>query len=131
VTWLDWPARSTLHLCQVVADLTRKQVHLQVIDRHIDTSDATGRLLFHMLGAMARFETEIRAERQMDGIRKARERGVGFGRKRKLTMPQVTQPRHRRKYAALIKTLMKDYGLSKASVYRYLSETFSSSAKTV
>jgi DNA invertase Pin-like site-specific DNA recombinase len=81
VTWLDWPARSTLHLCQVVADLARKQVHLQVLDWHIDTSDATGRLVFHMPGAMARFETEIRAERQMDGTRKARERGVGFGRK--------------------------------------------------
>jgi DNA invertase Pin-like site-specific DNA recombinase len=131
VTRLDRLARSTLHLCQVVADLARKQVHLQVLDQHIDTSDATGRLVFHMLGAIAQFETEIRAERQMDGIRKARERGVDFGRKRKLTMPQVTQLRHRRMHGALIKTLMKDYGLSKASVYRYLSETSSSSAKTV
>jgi DNA invertase Pin-like site-specific DNA recombinase len=131
VTRLDRLARSTLHLCQVVADLARKQVHLQVLDQHIDTSDATGRLVFHMLGAIAQFETEIRAERQMDGIRKARERGVDFGRKRKLTMLQVTQLRHRRKHGALIKTLMNDYGLSKASVYRYLSETSSSSAKTV
>ena len=46
-------------------------------------------------------------------------------------MPQLTQLRHRRKHGALIKTLMKDYGLSKASVYRYLSETSPSSAKTV
>jgi DNA invertase Pin-like site-specific DNA recombinase len=37
-----------------------------------------------MLGAIAQFETEIRAGRQMDGIQKAKERGVHFGRKKKL-----------------------------------------------
>ena len=121
VTRLDRLARSTLHLCQIAAVLERKQVHLQVLDQHIDTSDATGRLLFNMLGAIAQFETEIRAERQMDGIRKARERGVSFGRKQKLTTQQVTELRHRREQGTLIKTLMHDYRLSKASVYRYLA----------
>ena len=62
VTRLDRLARSTLHLCQIAAELARKQVHLQVLDQHLDTSDATGRLLFHMLGAIAQFETELRAE---------------------------------------------------------------------
>ena len=85
VTRLDRLARSTLHLCQIAVDLHRKQVHLQVLDQHIDTSDATGRLLFNMLGAIAQFETELRAERQMDGIRKARERGVPLGRQKRLT----------------------------------------------
>jgi len=41
-----------------------------VLDQQINTNDATGRLLFNMLGAIAQFETEIRAERQMDGIKK-------------------------------------------------------------
>src|SRR5215468_55560 len=86
---LDKLARSTLHLCQIAETLARKQVHLQVLDQHIDTSDATGRLLFHMLGAIAQFETELRAERQMDGITKARERGVPLGRQKRLT-PQQT-----------------------------------------
>jgi DNA invertase Pin-like site-specific DNA recombinase len=80
VTRLDRLARSTLHLGQIAAELDRRQVHLQVLDQHIDTSDATGRLLFHMLGAIAQFETGLRAERQMDGIRKARTWGVRFGR---------------------------------------------------
>jgi hypothetical protein len=47
---------------------------------------------------------------------------VDFGRNRKLTMPQVTELRQRRMHGALIKTLMDDYGLSKASVYCYLSD---------
>ena len=50
-----------------------------------------GRLLFNMLGAIGQFETEIRAERQMDGIAKAKERGVPFGRKRKITQRQIEE----------------------------------------
>ena len=72
ITRLDRLARSTLHLCQIAVGLERKQVNLQVLDQNIDTSDATGRLLFNMLGAIGQFETEIRAERQMDGIQKAK-----------------------------------------------------------
>jgi DNA invertase Pin-like site-specific DNA recombinase len=123
VTRLDRLARSTLHLCQIAANLERKQVNLQVLDQNINTHSATGRLLFNMLGAIAQFETEIRAERQMDGIQKAKERGVPFGRKKNLTVQQVAELWDRRDQGALIKTLMKDYGLSKASVYRYLGST--------
>jgi DNA invertase Pin-like site-specific DNA recombinase len=77
-------ARSTLHLCKIADELQRKKVNLHVLDQNIDTSDATGRLLFNMLGAIGQFETEIRAERQMDGIQKAKEKGVKFGRKKSL-----------------------------------------------
>ena len=122
VTRLDRLARSTLHLCQIAEILKQKQVNLQVLDQNINTSNATGRLLFNMLGAIAQFETEIRAERQMDGINKAKERGVAFGRKRKMTQEQIKELRERRKEGVLIKTLMADYNLSKASVYRYLNQ---------
>jgi DNA invertase Pin-like site-specific DNA recombinase len=120
VTRLDRLARSTLHLCQIADELARKRVHLQVLDQHLDTSDATGRLLFNMLGAIGQFETEIRAERQMDGIQKAKARGVRFGPKKKLAPVQIAELHRRRAQGTLIKTLMHDYGLSKVSVYRYL-----------
>jgi DNA invertase Pin-like site-specific DNA recombinase len=129
VTRLDRLARSTLHLCQIADELERKGVHLQVIDQNIDTSDATGRLLFNMLGAIAQFETEIRAERQMDGIQKAKARGVQFGAQRKLTDEQFAEMRQRREQGELIKTLMADYGISKATVYRYLSRDSSFEAR--
>lgn len=122
VTRLDRLARSTLHLCQIAAKLERKQINLQVLDQNIDTNDATGRLLFNMLGAIAQFETEIRAERQMDGIQKAKERGVKFGKSKKLNQKQIAELQSRRKEGVLIKILMKDYDLSKSSVYRYLNE---------
>lgn len=122
VTRLDRLARSTLHLCQVAAELERKQVALQVLDQNINTNDATGRLLFNMLAAIAQFETEIRAERQMDGIQKAKERGVKVGQRKKLNQQQIAELKGRRKEGVLIKTLMKDYGISKASVYRFLNQ---------
>ncbi|MCB0211754.1 MAG: recombinase family protein [Candidatus Competibacteraceae bacterium] len=123
ITRLDRLARSTLHLCQIAVGLERKQVNLQVLDQNIDTSDATGRLLFNMLGAIGQFETEIRAERQMDGIQKAKQRGIHFGRKKSLSGQQISELQQKRKQGVLIKTLMQDYSLSKASVYRYLHAT--------
>ncbi len=85
ITRLDRLARSTLHLCQIAETLKEKGVDLQVLDQSINTADATGRLLFNMLGAIGQFETEIRAERQMEGIHKAKQRGVIFGRQKKLS----------------------------------------------
>jgi DNA invertase Pin-like site-specific DNA recombinase len=120
VTRLDRLARSTLHLCQIADELRCKEVELQVIDQNINTADATGRLLFNMLGAINQFETEIRAERQTDGINKAKENGVKFGATKKLTDEQIKEMREKRKAGVLIKNLMDQYKLSKASVYRYL-----------
>ena len=121
VTRLDRLARSTFDLCKIAHDLEQKKVDLKVLDQGIDTSDATGRLLFNMLGAIAQFETEIRSERQMEGILKAKERGIVFGRQAVLSDNQITQLRERRESGEMIKTLMKDYHLSKSSIYRYLN----------
>jgi DNA invertase Pin-like site-specific DNA recombinase len=112
ITRLDRLARSTLHLCQIADTLTLKKVDLQVIDQNINTSDATGRLLFNMLGAIAQFVNEIRAERQHDGITKAR----------KLSKDALSRLKEQRAEGTLIKDLMKAYDLSKASIYRLMKE---------
>ncbi|MCB0486601.1 MAG: recombinase family protein [Flavobacteriaceae bacterium] len=122
VTRLDRLARSTLHLCQLAKELERKGVNLLVLDQSIDTGSATGRLLFNMLGAIGQFETEIRAERQRDGIEKAKQKGVRFGKKKALTDTDVKELRKKRKSGVLIRELMKEYGISKVSVYRYLKK---------
>ena len=122
VTRIDRLARSTLHLCQIAETLREKGVDLVVLDQNINTSDATGRLLFNMLGAIGQFETEIRAERQMDGIKKAKDRGVQFGKRPALSEGQIAELRERREAGTLIKDLMAHYNLSKATIYRYLSE---------
>ena len=120
VTRLDRLARSTLHLCQISEILTTKKVNLKVIDQSIDTNDATGRLLFNMLGAIGQFETEIRKERQIEGIAKAKNKGVYSGRKNKLDEVKIVELKQKRQDGVLIKDLMKEFNISKASVYRYL-----------
>lgn len=122
ITRLDRLARSTLHLCQIAAVLEHKGVALKVLDQHIDISDATGRLLFNMLSAIAQFETELRAERQREGIRNALARGVRFGRKHALTPADIQMLAQQRAAGVLIKDLMAQYHLSKAAIYRYLAQ---------
>jgi DNA invertase Pin-like site-specific DNA recombinase len=122
ITKLDRLARSTIDLCHIVKTLETKKVNLEVIDQNIETHTSTGRLLFNMLGAIAQFETEIRAERQAEGIRKAKSHGVRFGRVKTITNKQIIEMKEKRQQGTLIKELMKMYGLSKASVYRYLKE---------
>jgi DNA invertase Pin-like site-specific DNA recombinase len=122
VTKLDRLARSTLHLCALAEELAHKQIQLDVLDQAIETRSPTGRLLFHVLGALAEFETALRHERQMEGIAHAKAHGVQFGHKPALTPAQVQELRQSRADGVLIRTLMAQYELSKASVYRYLAQ---------
>ena len=120
ITKMDRLARSTFHLTQIAEELKVKGADLVVLDQNIDTSTSTGKLLFNMLASIAEFETEIRRERQMEGISRAKDKGVQFGRKAKLTEEEVQELRKKRADGVLIKDLMKGYGLSKASIYRLL-----------
>jgi DNA invertase Pin-like site-specific DNA recombinase len=128
VTKLDRLARSTLDLCTIVRQLEQKQVELVVLDQHLDTSTPGGRLTFHIFAAVAQFETEIRAERQAEGIAAAKRRGVRFGHTHHLSAVQVAQLRQGRRDGQLIRQLMERFGLSKASVYRYLAQGQDASA---
>jgi DNA invertase Pin-like site-specific DNA recombinase len=121
VSRLDRLARSTRHLCEISEQLRSKGVTLVVTDQSIDTQDPTGRLLFNVLASIAEFETEIRKERQMDGINQAKVKGTKFGRVAALSSEQIAELKQRRSEGELIKDLIKSYGISKASIYRYLS----------
>ena len=76
-----------------------------------------------MLAAISQFENEIRTERQMEGIIKAKEKGVGFGRKKQLKTTDITNLHQKRQDGILIKELMREYKLSKATIYRYLQSS--------
>ena len=122
ITKLDRLARSTLHLHKIVNDLNDRGVGFKVLDQSIDTTTKEGRLLFSILASLAEFETELRAERTNEGRIAAMERGVKFGAKPKLTENQIVEMKQKRSQGVLIKDLMSEYKLSKASVYRLISE---------
>lgn len=120
ITKIDRLARSAADLLSIVKDLQGKGVELRVLDQSIDTSNPAGRAMLQMLGVFAEFETAIRAERQMDGIAKAKAKGTKFGRKTQATPDVVAEIRRLRGEGVLIKDIMARTGLSKATVYRAL-----------
>ena len=122
ITKLDRLARSTFHLTQIAEELKEKGADLVVLDQNIDTSTSTGKLLFNMLASIAEFETEIRKERQMEGIAKAKEKGVQFGRKAKLSEDDLRKLKIDKESGIKVSSLMERYSLSKASVYRLVAQ---------
>jgi DNA invertase Pin-like site-specific DNA recombinase len=82
-TKLDRLARSTHHLVTLAKELEVLGVDLVVLDQAIDTTTPSGRLLFHVLAAIAEFERDLIRDRVMAGLRRARARGAVIGRPRK------------------------------------------------
>ena len=80
VTRLDRLARSVIDLHTIARELQHKGVDLVATEQNIDTTSPTGRLMFNMLGAIAEFETDLRRERQLEGIAKAKAEGRYTGR---------------------------------------------------
>ena len=82
-----------------------------------DTSSSAGKCFFDMLGVFAEFETNLRRERQLEGIAKAKLEGKYKGRKRSVDGDKVTELYKAGMGASKI---AQELGIGRASVYRYL-----------
>jgi len=80
-----------------------------LIDQDIDTDTTTGRLILNELVCIAEFESELRAERQREGIEKAKENNVKFGRPQKTDEAHWASKRSRRAEGAPIGVLVKEF----------------------
>ncbi len=118
VTRVDRLARSIVDLQNIVGQLKAKGVALKATEQPIDTSTAAGKAFLDMLGVFAEFETNLRRERQMEGIAKAKARGVYKGRKRSVDAKKVKSLKEAGMGAAAI---ARELGIGRASVYRALS----------
>lgn len=106
---------------QIADVLKRKSVTLKVLDQSTDTATPEGKLMFSLLGAFAKFEYDIRSERQADGVAKAKSMGVKFGRKRALSNEQIERIHVLRNEDKLsIPDIAKWFNSSVATVYRSL-----------
>ena len=117
VTRVDRLARSIGDLQDIVRELRTKKVALVATEQPIDTSTAAGKAFLDMLGVFAEFETNLRRERQMEGIAKAKARGVYKGRK-----PIIDPARVRELHAKGMRTvaIAKELGVSRSTVWRAL-----------
>ncbi len=118
VTRVDRLARSVLDLQTIVRDIKSKGVHLRATEQPIDTSTPAGKCFLDMLGVFAEFETNLRRERQMEGIAKAKERGVYKGRKPSVDKTQIIEL-HKSGMGAT--AITKELNISRATVYRAIS----------
>ena len=84
VTRVDRLARSIKDLQDIVYALKEKNVTLKATEQPIDTRTAAGKAFLDMLGVFAEFETNLRRERQLEGIAAAKQRGAYLGRKKKI-----------------------------------------------
>jgi len=124
VTKIDRLARSTSDLYRIVSELAEKGVSFKVSDDPtIDTTSRTGKLVMGILALIAEFENDIRRERQMDGIAKARNRGVKFGRKPQLLPDLVKEIQSLRAEGITVPQIMRQTKLSRASIYRALGRS--------
>ena len=122
VTKIDRLARSTSDLYRIISELAEKGVAFRVVDDPtIDTTSRTGKLVMGILALIAEFENDIRRERQMDGIAKAKERGIHFGRKLELTPQKIAEIKSLRQSGITVPEIMHKTNLSKATVYRALA----------
>jgi DNA invertase Pin-like site-specific DNA recombinase len=121
ITKLDRLARSMFDLQKITQELDRKKVDLVVLDQKIDTTTPTGRLTFHLLGAVAEFERDLINERRNEGMERAKEKGVQFGRKPKLSEAQIEELRAAYRAGEKPRELMKRFVVSKTSFYRLTS----------
>ncbi|RVL84864.1 recombinase family protein [Sinorhizobium meliloti] len=123
VSRIDRLARSAADLHRIVQELGNKGVEFKCLDQaEIDTTSKYGKLLLGILASIAEFENDLRKERQMDGIAKAKADGKKFGRKAKATEDVTADIRKMRDDGLLIREIMSKTGLSKATVYRALAE---------
>jgi DNA invertase Pin-like site-specific DNA recombinase len=122
VVWrLDRLGRSLKHLLEVVNALDERGVGFRSIHEAIDTTTSTGKLVFHIFGALAEFERDLIKDRTTAGLAAARARGRVGGRKPVLTVKQVEVAQQM--YAAgdsTVADIAKVLGVSRATVYRQL-----------
>jgi DNA invertase Pin-like site-specific DNA recombinase len=119
VTRIDRLARSVADLQNIVVLLKGKGVALRATEQPIDTSTAAGKAFLDMLSVFAEFETNLRKERQMEGIAKAKANGIYKGRKPSIDVQKVQELKDSGMGASAI---AKELGIGRASVYRVLKD---------
>jgi len=117
VTRIDRLARSIADLQVIVRTLKEKGAALVCTEQPVDTGTAAGKAFLDMLGVFAEFETNLRKERQLEGIAKAKARGVYKGRKPEIDVARVKALKADGKGASEI---AKTLNIGRASVYRVL-----------
>jgi DNA invertase Pin-like site-specific DNA recombinase len=129
ITRLSRAARSLRHLLELADELRERGVDLVVLKQGIDTTTPTGRLVFHLLGAIDEFTQELIVEGTHEGLAAARARGRTGGRKPKMTPQKITLARQMYdtrgedgKRAHTVDEIAATFGVTRTTIYRHLDQ---------
>lgn len=118
IVWkLDRLGRSLAHLVQLIADLGARAVGFRSLSDPIDTGSAGGRLVLHIMGALAEFERSLIVERTQAGLQAAKRRGRKLGRPIKLTAAQIVHARALLASGENGRTVAQSFGVARSTLY--------------
>ena len=117
---LDRLGRSLRDLANIAHEIEQAGAHLRVIEQSVDTATSAGRAFFCMLAVFAQFETDVRRERQEDGIARAKKAGIYTGGKPRINRDRIVALTTAGNGPAAV---ARSLGVSRMSVYRILRET--------
>ena len=120
VTRLDRLGRSLRDLANIAYEIDGSVAHLRVIEQSVDTATSAGRAFFGMLAVFAQFETDVRRDRQAEGIARAKKAGVYTGGKPRIDRSTILSQLQAGNGPAATARAM---GVSRMSVYRIMRET--------
>jgi DNA invertase Pin-like site-specific DNA recombinase len=119
ITKLDRLARSTKDLLNTLEAIKSRGAGFKVLDQPaLDTTSIYGKLLFDILGAIGEFERGLIVARTTEGRRLAREKGVRFGRKHKLTKDQIAEALQRRNAGERLVDIARTFNVSHSMISR-------------
>lgn len=117
---LDRLGRSLSHLITLVHDLGERGIGFRSLTEGIDTTTAQGKLVFHMMGALAKFERALISERTRAGLQAAKARGERLGRKPALIASQVEHARKLIQSGERPADVARSLQVGRATLYRAL-----------
>ena len=125
VVWrMDRLSRSLTDLVNTITELENKGIGFESLTEKIETTSATGKLMFHVFAAMAEFERNVIRERTHAGLKAARARGRVGGRPPKLNEQQKKEIRALLRDPSIrVIDVAKRYGVSRATIYRNVGVT--------
>lgn len=126
VVWkLDRISRSLLDLLAIMKDLEERSIDFKSLTEGIDTKTPGGKLLLHVIGALAQFERDLIVERTKAGVAAYRERGGRIGQPRKLSDTDVVKIMKRIEKGESVRDLAKEYGVAPGTIYNAIKGTIS------
>jgi len=129
VVWrLDRLGRSLRALVDLIDTLGQRDIHFVSLTENIDTDSPGGRLLFHVMAALAEFERSLISERTRAGMAAARARGLNVGRRASLTDEQRAEAVRALRDNCPIKDLAEHYCVHPRTLRRLLNARAGSAA---